>query len=149
MKNLIIRKLKEADLQALEKLYRQFWNEESDIETMKNKYQEIKNDSRYLLLAAVFEDKVVGSIFGVMCEELYGHCRPFLVMEDLIVDENYRGKGIGKALLREIEETGKKLKCSQILFVTETGRKEAISFYEKAGYSSETHIGFKKSLNCQ
>ena len=93
MKNLIIRKLKEADLQALEKLYRQFWNEESDMETMKNKYQEIKNDSRYILLAAVFEDKVVGSIFGVMCEELYGHCRPFLVMEDLIVDKNYRGKG--------------------------------------------------------
>ncbi len=147
MDDLIIRKLEEKDLDELSLLYKQFWNEESNIETMKKKYQEIKNNPNYIILSAVINGTLVGSICGVVCEELYGACRPFLVMEDLIVDKNMRKKGIGKALLEKLENFGKERKCSQIIFITETNRIDAVSFYEKMGFKSKTHTGFKKLLN--
>ena len=147
MDDLIIRKLEEKDLDELSLLYKQFWNEESNIETMKKKYQEIKNNPNYIILSAVINGKIVGSIYGVICEELYGACRPFLVMEDLIVDKNVRRKGIGKALLEKLENFGKERKCSQIIFITETNRIDAVSFYEKMGFKSKAHTGFKKLLN--
>ncbi len=147
MDELIIRKLEEKDLEELSLLYKQFWNEESNIEKIKVKYQEIKNNPNYIILSAVINGKIVGSIYGVMCEELYGSCSPFLVMEDLIVDKKVRRKGIGKALLEKLENIGKAKRCSQIIFITETNRVDAVSFYEKMGFNSKTHTGFKKQLN--
>ncbi|MDX9800300.1 MAG: GNAT family N-acetyltransferase [Spirochaetia bacterium] len=108
MDNLIIRKLEEKDLEELSLIYKQFWNEESSIEKMKKKYQEIKNNPNYIILSAVIDEKIVGSIYGVICEELYGLCRPYLVMEDLIVDKNLRRKGIGKALLKNLKKLVKR-----------------------------------------
>ncbi len=53
MDDLIIRKLEEKDLEELSLLYKQFWNEESNIGKMREKYQEIKNNPNYVILSAV------------------------------------------------------------------------------------------------
>jgi GNAT superfamily N-acetyltransferase len=84
------------------------------------------------------DEVVVGSVMGIVCDELYGECRPFLLMENLVVAAEYRRKGIGKALLGELEKQAREWKCSQ--------GKDAVSFYESAGYNAKEHIGFKKSL---
>ena len=98
-------------------------------------------------MCAEIEDSVVRSIMGIICEELYGDCRPFLVMENIIVDKNFRMMGIGQALFVELEKVTTQFDCTQILFVTESNRQDAISFYKSLGFKSDTHIGFKKSLN--
>lgn len=146
MRNLIIRHLEVNDLEQLKELYKQFWNENSDIDRMKIKFKEIRDNPKYILLSALHEGKLVGSIMGIVCDELYGTCCPFLIMEDLVVDKKYRRMGIGKALIAELEKRAKEWNCSQILFITEAERKGAISFYENLGYNSKTHIGFKKPL---
>ena len=141
-----IRKLLQGDLQALARLYMQFWDEESSPDRMRARYEELSTNPKYMILCATIDEVVVGSIMGIVCDELYGECRPFLVMENLIVAAEYRRKGIGQALLRELEKQAREWKCSQILFITEADRKDAVSFYEAAGYSARKHIGFKKSL---
>jgi len=146
MKDVKIRKLHEKDLEPLAELYRQFWNEESDIDRMKNKFRELSNNPGYIFLCATIDETVAGSIMGIICNELYGECRPFLLMDDLVVDKKYRKNGIGKSLISELEKYAKNMNCSQIIFITETDRKEALSFYESCGYNSKTHAGFKKSL---
>lgn len=142
-----IRRLKEEDLPALARLYEQFWNEESNVQEMRHKYQELKDDSRYVTLCAIVDGAVVGSATGIICDELYGECRPFLVMEDLVVDRRYRRQGIGSALVVEIEKHASEYGCSQIQFLTETSRKDALLFYRSLGYDAKTHVGFKKTLN--
>lgn len=141
-----IRKLTENDLEALAGLYKTFWGEDSDLTKMKTKFIELKDDPKYIFLCATIDNVLVGTIMGIVCDELYGDCRPFLVMEDLVVDTNYRQQGIGKALMNEIENIAMEKDCYQIHFITDASRKDAISFYESLGYSSSTHIGFKKSL---
>ena len=144
---MIIRDMMVDDIPQLEKLYRQFWGEESSIETMNKQFEKLLKNESHIFLVAIENNKLIGSVMGVICGELYGDCKPFLVLENMIVDKNYRNRGVGKALVSELEKIAANRNCSQVIFVTESNRVDAVKFYESAGYSSETHVGFKKKLN--
>jgi ribosomal protein S18 acetylase RimI-like enzyme len=146
MPDITIRKLTDADIDSLAELYKLFWNDDQNINKMKLRFDELKNNQKYIFLCAAIDDRVIGTIMGIICEELYGDCKPFLVMEDLVVHNDFRNMKIGTLLLTELEKIGKENECSQIIFITESNRKETISFYEKLGFNSKTHIGFKKKL---
>jgi ribosomal protein S18 acetylase RimI-like enzyme len=146
MPDITIRKLTDADIDSLAELYKLFWNDDQNINKMKLRFDELKNNQKYIFLCAAIDDRVIGTIMGIICEELYVDCKPFLVMEDLVVHNDFRNMKIGTLLLTELEKIGKENECSQIIFITESNRKETISFYEKLGFNSKTHIGFKKKL---
>ena len=144
---MIIRDMAAGDIPQLEKLYRQFWNEESSRETMTAQFEELQTKGTHIFLSAMEKDKLVGSVMGVMCGELYGDGKPFLVLENMIVDKDYRHRGVGTALISELEKAAAHRNCSQVILVTEKNRVDAVRFYESAGYSSQTHVGFKKKLS--
>lgn len=144
--NYIIRNLNDKDLADVAELYTLFWNDSMDVSKMKQKFSGVSKNPNYIFLCAEENGRVIGTIQGIVCEELYGECLPFLVMENFVVAEKFRGKGVGRQLLKELEKIGKERKCSQIIFITETDRKDTIEFYEKVGFNSTSHRGFKKSL---
>lgn len=135
------------DLKEVADLYMHFWGDKMNLEKMNHTFEKISNDSRYCFLVARFENRVVGTIYGIVCEELYGDCRPFMIMEDLIVSPVERRKGVAKMLLCELESIAKKRNCSQIQFISEHQRKDAVSFYGSQGYDTKSNIGFKKKLS--
>lgn len=134
------------DIPQLAELYRQFWDEKSCVETMYKKFCRFREVGSHILLSAVENGLLIGSAMGVICGELYGDCRPFLVLENMIVDKKFRKRGVGKALIFELEKKAVEKSCTQIILVTETNRIEACKFYEYAGYSPDTHRGYKKKL---
>lgn len=103
-----IRKMIKEDIPQLEILYRLYWNEKSDIEKMKEKFDEINKREDYIILSAEENNKLTGSVMGIVCQELYGPCKPFLVVENLVVAKDAQRKGVGKALMAEIEKFAKK-----------------------------------------
>ncbi|OHD15276.1 MAG: GNAT family N-acetyltransferase [Spirochaetes bacterium GWC1_27_15] len=141
-----IRKMIEEDIPQLALLYKQFWGESSSIENMYKLFNKLKRNPNYIFLSAVDNNILAGSVMGIICEELYGECKPFMILEDLIVDIDYRRKGIGKLLIEEIEKYAKEANCTQILFVTENMRKDACDFYASMGFNPDSHKGFKKLL---
>ncbi len=141
-----IREIKEHDLDSIIKLYQEFWGDISNFKKMQNLYKTLIMKPDYIILCAEIDNKVVGTAMGVICYELYGDCRPFMVMENLVTDKNYRKRGIAKSLLTELEIRAKNKDCSQIQFITDKNRYDAVSFYTSMGFNPETHIGFKKSL---
>ena len=143
---MIIREMIADDIFELAQLYRQFWNEDSCVETMNKQFIKFQKNDSHILISAIDNNKLIGSVMGVICEELYGDCKPFLVLENMIVDINYRNKGLGKALITKLEEIATKKNCTQVLLITESNRIDACKFYESAGYSPQTHKGFKKKL---
>lgn len=142
---MIVRSMSSEDMPQLAGLYKQFWGEDSCIDRMKSKFEKFEESGSHILLSAVEGNRLVGSVMGVICEELYGDCKPFLVLENMIVDKDYRQRGIGSALLKELERRAAG-QCSQIILVTEAKRMDACKFYESAGYTGGTHQGFKKKL---
>ena len=140
-----VRYLTAADMPKLADLYRCFWNEDSNVEKMKDQFQKLQTSNTHILLGAEENGLLIGSVMGVVCEEFYGDCRPFLVLENMIVDPNFRRSGAGKALLAFLEEEARKRNCTQIILVTEKNRADACSFYEACGFQTE-NTGYKKKL---
>lgn len=143
---MMIRQMVMSDIPQLAQLYKQFWHEDSCIDTMYKQFDKFSANDTHVLLSAVEDEQLIGSVMGVICEELYGDCKPFMVLENMIVDSKYRNGGVGKVLLAEIERIATLKGCAQIILVTETNRRDACTFYESAGYHPDTHRGFKKKL---
>jgi GNAT superfamily N-acetyltransferase len=68
---------------------------------------------------------------------------PFLVIEDVIVKDRNRGKGIGRKLMESLDEFAKNKNCAYAVLVSSAFRKGAHQFYEKAGFTDSV-IGFRK-----
>lgn len=78
---MIIRKMIADDIFELAQLYRQFWNEDSCVETMTKQFIKFQKNDSHILISAIDNSKLIGSVMGVICEELYGDCKPFLVLK--------------------------------------------------------------------
>ncbi len=59
--------------------------------------------------------------------------KPGIYLEDLYVKPEYRGRGIGKALLNKLIETAKERKCARVEWVVLDWNKPAIDFYKNLG----------------
>ena len=141
-----IDKLIERDLAELSGLYKQFWGEDSSIEKMKDTFRRLESNPHYIFLGAKQNGSLVGSVMGIVCEELYGECKPFMVVEDVVVDSDHRRCGVGTSLMRALEQTAAERGCSYIIFVTESDRTEAHQFYASIGYKPDGYKGFKKRM---
>ena len=142
---MIIRELNSIDLPKLADLYEQFWGDKSYVSKMELQLEFIKREKMHSILVCEEQGQVVGSVMGIVCRELYGDCRPFMVVENMIVDKTYRRSGIGQALLQELERMAKERNCTQMILVTEKDREDACGFYEAYGFSQNT-TGYKKKL---
>ena len=141
-----IRDLQPQDIPALAGLYHQFWGEDSDLAKMQDTLAKMRGNDAYILLCAVEDEQVCGSVMGIVCQELYGDCQPFLLLENMVVDSVSRRKGVGRALLARLEEFARAKNCRQIILVTEAYREDACGFYEAVGFHPTSNKGFKKKL---
>jgi GNAT superfamily N-acetyltransferase len=62
------------------------------------------------------------------------------------VKSTWRGKGIGKMLMDEIEKIGKSRNCYYTMLISGGQRTEAHQFYKTIGYTKDLVQGFKKYL---
>jgi len=60
-------------------------------------------------------------------------CRPGLYLEDLFVRPEYRGRGVGLALLRELEQRARDLGCGRFEWSVLDWNQSAIDFYRAFG----------------
>ncbi len=83
--------------------------------------------TRNFVFKAEEDDKIVGNIYGKFTSGV-------LYIEDLMIDKNKRGLGIGKMLVEQAEEFGRKLGGHRVWLITGRSWKEPRAFYEKLGY---------------
>jgi ribosomal protein S18 acetylase RimI-like enzyme len=139
--------LSERDLLDLARLYSQFRGEQSYLEDMRRTFAKLEKDPDYKFLCVREDGRLVGSVMGVLCRELYGSCRPFMVVEDVIVDRAHRRRGIGSRLMQALEQEAVRHGCSYIMLVTDAKRTDALGFYERLGYHPERYRACKKYLD--
>jgi ribosomal protein S18 acetylase RimI-like enzyme len=139
--------LAEQDLPDLARLYSQFRGEQSSLEDMRITFGKLEKDTNYLLFGVREGGRLVGSVTGVLCRELYGSCCPFMVVEDVIVDQAHRRRGVGSKLMQAVEQEALRHDCSYIMLVTDANRTDALGFYEHLGYHPERYRACKKYLD--
>jgi GNAT superfamily N-acetyltransferase len=145
-KNIIISRIEENDIAELAKLYQQLQKNESSIEKMKETLIKVKDDSNHVILGAKVDGILAGTLLGVSCQMVFGQCKSFMIVEDVVVSSKFRRFGIGRALMNEIEKTAKQLNCSYIMLITDSDRPEAHGFYLSLGYRTDEYKAFKKAI---
>lgn len=141
-----IHTINKEDLPELADLYQELAGTWTNLEKMKETYQSMQSKPEYILLGAKLDGKLVGSFMGIVCSELVGECRPFMVIENVIVSNKYRGGGIGRLLMQYMESIARERGCYYIMFVSSMFRQEAHQFYESMGYKRDEVQGFRKRL---
>lgn len=137
----------EKDLNGLKILYDTgFKGLNTSIEKMTENYKWIKDNPNYIVLCAKDNEKVVGSLMGIINKDLKGECTPFMVVENVIVAEEYRRMGIANSLMNNIENVAIEKGCSSIMLVSGMHRTWAHKFYESVGFKGDAVKGFKKYL---
>ncbi|KYZ76744.1 GCN5 family acetyltransferase [Anaerosporomusa subterranea] len=136
-----------TDLKELAALSQELCGREANIACLKDTLEKIVHNPDYILIGARDDQhRLIGSVMGIICMDVVGDCRPFVVLENLIVSERARGLGIGKLLVSYIEERARERNCYYIMFASLAKRKEAHRFYESIGYAKGVVEGFKKYL---
>jgi putative acetyltransferase len=133
------------DLPAISALHAYFWGEASDVSAMERALDQLAGDRDHILLAARIDGECVGTATGVVCHGLYGGLDSYVVVEDVVVDPSHRRRGVGTALLREIERRAGDAGCKQLILLTESVRSDAVALYASLGYEGRW-TGFKKKL---
>jgi len=140
---MVIERLKKDEIPELLELYKGLGQCEMSLSASEKTFEKISSNNDYLLLVAKENDEIVGSVLGIICYSLPLLGRPFLVIEDVIVKETYRRKGIAQMLFDKIETYAKEQQCVYSILVSSGFRKEAHLFYEKIGYTEDVK-GFRK-----
>ena len=137
----------EADLQQLAQLYQQLIPNEFSLKKMTEALRKNSADGNPVILGAKIDGILVGTLMAVTCQMLFGQCRSFMVVEDVVIEANYRRRGIGKALMQQVEQFAKSKNCSYIMLITDSDRLDSHEFYKSLGYKSAEYCAFKKHLN--
>lgn len=143
----IIKEIELESLHELGDLYQELMKEPSDLKKLEETFKVVKADNRYILLGAFVEGELLGSLMGIVCHDLVGDCKPFMVIENVVVSSRARRQGVGKKLMHAIEEAARERDCFYIILVSGEKRKEAHIFYESLGYRDEKVEGYRKYLS--
>ena len=147
--NLRIETAGEKDISAIIELMREFAEYENLLEyleiTEAKLYQAMFGAGGFVecLIASDDEKPVAYALFYLNFASFRGQTGIFL--EDLYITENYRGRGLGEMLLRQIARVGKAGGAVRMDFQVLDWNAPAISFYKKHGAKmdeSERHFKF-------
>lgn len=141
-----IEEVSEDELEQLAQLYQHLLPNEVSIDRMREVLARNRTNPYHVVLAAKVEGNVVGSLLAVCCDMLFGQCRPFMVIEDVVVDEAHRRRGIGRALMDRAKRHAHSLDCSYIMLITDRRSPEPREFYTALGYNTEGYCAFKMHL---
>ncbi len=110
--------------------------------------KEVKENSGKCFLA-IENNKTIGLIMGTIpsyneYDYLDYKCPKRGIITELIVTSETRSKGIGKALIEEMEKYFKSNNCEYVLVDVFAYNENAISFYSKKGYHTRMYTDIKK-----
>jgi ribosomal protein S18 acetylase RimI-like enzyme len=96
-----------------------------------------------LFYALTGEKAVVGAVGLRILDDLcWGH---HIYVDDLVVDESWRRRGIGKKLMKYVEDFAHFEQCQYIRLASGISRTEVHKFYEELGYQ-KTSFSFALKL---
>jgi GNAT superfamily N-acetyltransferase len=128
-----IRNAKTEDALDISELSMQLGYSSSEYE-MKERLDSILNsDDQTVFVAFQTDGKVIAWIHILKCPRVESDC--FAEIGGFIVAKEFRGKGIGRRLLKTVEDWAEQKKLHRLRVRSKIEREDAIKFYSKCGFS--------------
>jgi predicted N-acetyltransferase YhbS len=97
------------------------------------------------VLVATLDDATVGTATLVVVPGVAHSSRPWGQIENVVVHEGHRRKGIGEALMERCNELAEEAGTYKVQLMSSYPRKGAHAFYDQIGYD-QTSLGFKRYI---
>ena len=143
-----IREIIQDDLEDLLKLYEQlgpnpFVQVDEHILDVWNKILQNKD---YHIVVADVDGAVVSTCTCVIIPNLTHNQRPYAVVENVVTDQNFRGKGYATSCLNYAKEIAIKNNCYKLMLMTGSKKETTLNFYRNAGYTDKTKTAFDQRV---
>ena len=141
--NVTVREARGADAVAVAALYRSLVTS-PHVNVREERLETIASDPHNFIFVCEVDKVVCGTAFLTLClDAMFGN-QPYGVVENVVVDEAWRGKGIGRRLFAHVEEMCRIRDCSKLMLMSTATRESAHRFFERQGFSSSNKRGFVK-----
>lgn len=111
----------------------------------REEFEKIVSDPEIIAILAEEKSVVIGLCIGTLRKKSGMVELKTMYIEDLIVDRNFRGKGIASQLYEEMEERGRNTGAKRLDLMVWEFNSDAKRFYEKQGMRPQRYI-YEKEL---
>ena len=145
----MIREISQQDARDMAELIRQLSPSdvnvtENMVSTLKAKISAMAELEHMKIFGHELDGRIVGSCTLGRVEGLSKECRPFAVIENVVVLDSIRNQGIGKQLVCHAIAQAEKWNCYKVILETGTQEEWKLRFYEKCGLSRGGKTAFMK-----
>ncbi len=98
-----------------------------------------------VILVAQVEEKVVG-MASMQCLISTAQGGPAGLVEDVVVDGEWRGQGLGRRLLQALEDHARSVGLTRLQLLADRQNQPALDFYEKQAWTLTQLTGLRKIL---
>ena len=139
-----VREAVKKDLDELLNLYL-FLHEKNiqkNSDYLENTWKTIIEDINHHIVVKEINGKIVSSCVCVIVPNLTRNIRLYALIENVVTNEGYRGKGYATECLNYVKEIAIKNNCYKMMLLTGTKNENTLAFYKSAGYNSDDKIAF-------
>jgi GNAT superfamily N-acetyltransferase len=142
----MIREINERDANEMVELIKQLASSTADIniDTVRFKIVDIMKLDHMKVFGYEKDGKIVGTCTLARIEGLSHGCRPFTVIENVVVLESARSNGIGRQLVRHAIDQAQAWDCYKVILETGSKNEWKLKFYEKCGLTRGGKTAFIK-----
>ena len=112
-------------------------------EKVRNIFIEQLIKEKRIFFIAKLEKRIIGFISLVKISNIQNQSK-IGVIDEVIVDEEFRGQGLGKKLLKTLIKEARKEDCKEIHLSSTFKRKKAHKFYLKNKFNKTAYLFWKK-----
>lgn len=134
---LIMRVALQSDLPDILELYAQLGQDDGsilDLSEATRIFNIMKTYPDYRVYLAVLDEKAVGTFTLLIMDNIAHKGAKSAVLEDVVVSETMRGKGVGTLMMDYAGKLAKQKGCYKLAFSSNKNRTDAHRFYEKLGF---------------
>ena len=140
----MVREAVKEDLYELLSLYL-FLHEKNIPENssrLEKTWNTIIEDENHHIIVNEINGKILSSCVCVIIPNLTRDVRPYAFIENVVTNEEHRGKGYATECLNYAKEIALKNNCYRMMLLTGTKEEKTLVFYKNAGYNSEDKKAF-------
>ena len=144
-----IRRAVEADLIPLIELLAEMHEDDDSVpsaERAESTFRRIDSSDCRLILVAVVEGALVGTLDLFVMPNLTRGARPWAGVENIVVAASHRQRGIARSLLNTAIELARSAHCYKIQLVSHARRDAAHHLYENVGFDAPVR-GYRRYLH--
>lgn len=142
---MIIRKAKTQDIPAIAQIYKSAYSEKPYFENWNYDYlvRKLRRSMKDMKIYVAEADKNVAGF--IVFSIYYGYNGKWTYIEDIATSRDFRGRGIGEALMNKAESESRKYKVKGISLNVNINA-SAMELYNKLGYKKNDMLGMEKKL---